>query len=253
LQGKLGTVFQDATLLQQALVHSSFLNENKDFTVPDNERLEFLGDAVLGLVIAEVLHQHFPQCTEGELTRLRSELVRQETLTKVARSLHLGDYLYLGKGEDLSGGRKRPRILSSALEAVIGALYLDQGLESTKEVIIRLLSHEMEKAVEAAHERDYKSLLQEAVQGMGMPAPAYRTVEATGPEHAKQFTVEVLIGGEGVLGMGTGKSKRQGEKAAARDALEKLEVMFQRLQEDILLDASSEAGEQGPFPLQPMP
>ena len=222
LEERLGLVFNQPALLEQALVHRSFLNENRDWPQPDNERLEFLGDAVLSLVVTETLYQLYPTVSEGELTRLRSELVRQDTLARVAGSLQLGGFLRLGKGEELSGGQSRPSILCCALEAVIAAVYLDRGLQATRDFVERLLETELEQLALETYEKDYKSGLQEVVQALGMTTPVYRTVQAVGPDHEKLFTIEVLAG-EQVVGCGTGRSKRQAEKEAARDALEKLE------------------------------
>jgi len=164
LQQSLGVSFSDLSLLEQALVHSSYINENPGFALTSNERLEFLGDAVLGLAVAEKLYQDFPQLSEGEMTRLRAALVRRETLARVARAIRLGDYLYLGKGEEASGGRGKPSNLAGALEAVIAAVFLDQGLTATKEFILRQFNEELERVVSRGAEVDYKSQLQELTQ-----------------------------------------------------------------------------------------
>jgi len=225
LQQSLGVSFSDLSLLEQALVHSSYINENPGFTLTSNERLEFLGDAVLGLVVAEELYWDFPQFSEGELTRLRAALVRRETLARVARAIRLGDYLYLGKGEEASGGRRKPSNLAGALEAVIAAVFLDQGLTATKELILRLFNEELERVVSRGAEVDYKSQLQELTQAKQQPAPVYQLVEATGPAHDRRFTVEVKIG-DTVLGRGSGKSKKTAETEAARSALQRLSTNF---------------------------
>jgi len=190
-----------------------------------NERLEFLGDAVLGLVVAEKLYQDFPQFSEGEMTKLRTVLVRRETLARVARAIGLGDYLYLGKGEEASGGRRKPSNLAGALEAVIAAVFLDQGLPITRDFILRLFSEELERVVSRGVEVDYKSQLQELVQARQQPPPAYQVVEAVGPAHDRWFTVEVKIG-DAVLGRGSGKSKKMAETEAACSALQRLSTNF---------------------------
>ncbi len=225
LQQTLGVSLNDPSLLEQALVHRSYVNENPDFTLASNERLEFLGDAVLGLTVAEKLYRDFPQLSEGEMTRLRAALVCQDTLSRVARAIKLGDYLYLGKGEQTSGGQRKPANLARALEAVIAAIFLDQDLATTKDVVLRLFDKELQKVASQGVEVDYKSQLQELIQAREQQAPVYRVVEATGPDHEKKFTVEVRIGNT-VLGKGTGKSKKMAETEAARSALQRLPVNF---------------------------
>ena len=222
LQEILGIAFKDVSHLQQALVHRSYLNENGAFPLPSNERLEFLGDALVGLVIAERLYSDFPDFHEGNLTKLRSSLVRTETLARVARSLKLGDYLYLAKGEDESGGRHRQRNLACTLEAVIGAVLTDQGFDAAREFVSRILSNEFEQIAEGKIENDPKSRLQEIVQAKQQLTPIYQTVDATGPDHERVFTVAVFAK-ETLLGRGSGKSKRAAEQEAARAALETLE------------------------------
>ena len=227
LQETLGVSFDDTSLLEQALVHSSYINENPGFSLISNERLEFLGDAVLGLIVAENLYQDFPHLTEGEMTKLRSALVRRDTLARMARIIKLGDYLYLGKGEEASGGRNKPANLAAALEAVIAAIFLDQGSSTAKDFILRLLVAELEKVVSQSAGVDYKSELQELTQAKEQKIPTYHVIEATGPDHAKRFTVEVRLG-EAILGRGSGKSKKAAESEAARSALERLSTNFTR-------------------------
>lgn len=221
LQATLGIDFGDLSLLQQALVHRSYLNENPDLPLASNERLEFLGDAVLGFVVAEGIYHRFPDLSEGELTKLRSALVRGETLGRVALSLNLGEYLYLGRGEEESGGRRRTRNLGCTLEAVIGAVLIDQGLDAAKSFILRILGSELERAIEDKLAADYKSRLQQIIQSERKITPVYRTIEEVGPDHAKVFTVEVLAG-DSILGQGSGASKRAAEMEAACEALESL-------------------------------
>jgi ribonuclease-3 len=213
--------FKNPSLLQQSLVHRSYLNENPDSTLSSNERLEFLGDAVLGFAVAEELYRQFPDLSEGELTKLRSALVRGETLSRAAKPLNIGEYLYLGHGEEESGGRYRPRNLSCALEAIIGAVLIDQGFDAAKSFILRVLSSDLEQAIEDKLIADCKSRLQQVIQSKHKITPVYRTVEETGPDHAKVFTVEVLAGGS-ILGQGRGHSKQAAEMEAAREALESL-------------------------------
>ncbi len=224
LQQTLGVTFNDASLLEQALVHSSYINENPGFALTSNERLEFLGDAVLGQIVAEKLYQDFPHFTEGEMTKLRAALVRRDTLARMARAIRLGDHLYLGKGEEASGGRHKPANLSAALEAVIAAVFLDRGSSTAKEFTLRLLDIELKNAVSQRTEVDYKSELQELIQAKEQQTPTYYLVESTGPGHARTFTVEVRLG-ETVLGRGSGRSKKEAETEAARLALEKLTTL----------------------------
>jgi len=220
-QQSLGITFNNISLLEQALVHSSYVNENPGLAPIPNERLEFLGDAVLGLVVAERLYQDFPQFTEGQMTRLRAVLVRRETLARMAQAIGLGDHLYLGKGEEASGGRQKPVNLAGAIEAIIGAIFLDQGLARATDFTLRLLETDLQKAVTRGDNIDYKSELQELIQAREQQTPTYHVIESTGPDHDKRFTVEVRVG-DTLLGRGSGKSKKAAESEAARAALEKL-------------------------------
>ncbi len=221
LQEILGVSFKDLSRLEQALVHSSYINENPDFAPTSNERLEFLGDAILGSVVAEKLYQDLPSFTEGEMTKLRAALVRRDALARAARAISLGDYLYLGKGEEASGGRHKPVNLAGALEAVIAAIFLDQGSATAKNFIMRLFNKELQKVVSQGAGVDYKSQLQELIQAREQQTPAYYVIEAKGPDHDRRFTVEVRAG-DTVLGRGSGKSKKEAETEAARSALERL-------------------------------
>jgi ribonuclease-3 len=221
LQQILGVSFKDQSLLEQALVHSSYVNENPGSALTSNERLEFLGDAVLGSVIAEKLYHDLPSFTEGEMTKLRATLVCRDTLAQAARAIGLGDYLYLGKGEEASGGQHKPVNLAGALEAMIAAIYLDQGAATAKDFILRLFNEELQKVVSQGAEVNYKSQLQELIQAREQQTPAYHVIEATGPDHDRRFTVEVKVG-DTVLGRGSGRSKKEAETEAARSALERL-------------------------------
>ena len=225
LQQTLGISFNNPSRLEQALVHSSYVNENPGFAPVSNERLEFLGDAVLGLVVAEKLYQDFPYSTEGEMTRLRAALVRRDTLARIARTIKLGAYLYLGKGEEASGGRRKPANLAGALEAMIAAIFLDQGSTTTSDFILQLFDEELQRVASQRGGVDYKSQLQELIQAREQQTPAYQVVEAMGLDHDRRFTVEVRAG-DTVLGKGSGKSKKAAETEAARIALEQLSTSF---------------------------
>ena len=221
LQDTLDLVFRDSTLLKQALVHRSYIHEYPDLALPSNQRLEFLGDSLLSFVIAEKLYRDFPDLSEGGMTRLRAALVRTETLARLASSLGLGSYLYLGRGEEASGGRAKLSILAATFEAVVGAILIDRGFAACRDFVLRLFAVEIGKAIEQRLIADYKSQLQEIVQARHHEAPIYRTIRAVGPDHAKEFTVEVIVGGN-VIARGRGKSKRQAETEAARVALESM-------------------------------
>ena len=222
LQKKLGVSFQQPELLTQALTHSSYANENPGIAPASNERLEFLGDAILGLIVAENLFRDFPGMSEGEMTRLRSILVKQETLARVAESIKLGNYLYLGKGEEASGGKDKPANLARALESVVAAVYLDQGSAITEQLVLEILDAELLKTLYQGAIIDYKSQLQELLQAKTQQTPVYNLIETQGPDHSKNFTVEVRLGND-VLATGIGRSKKKAETEAARIALEKLQ------------------------------
>lgn len=221
LQKTLRVRFKDSSLLEQALVHTSYLNENPHLVLSSNERLEFLGDAVLGFIIAVELYRRFPDISEGEMTKLRASVVRRDALAHVARAIRLGDYLFLGRGEEASGGRRKPANLARALEALIAAIFLDRGLAVTRGFILRLVGRELNKGTES----DYKSRLQELLQAKQKSKPAYHVIAVAGPEHDRTFTVAVRVGGK-VLGKGSGKSKKAAETKAARIALGRLNTSF---------------------------
>jgi len=221
LQETLGVAFKKLSLLEQALVHSSYVNENPAHVSGHNERLEFLGDAVLGFIVADKLYRDFPDITEGEMTRLRAAVVRRDALARVARAIRLGDFLYMGKGEGASGGRSKTPNLAGALEAVIAAVYIDRGVKVTGDMVIRLLDDEWKGAISRGTGADYKSKLQELSQVRFQLTPVYRLVTEEGPDHDKTFTIEVTVSGD-VMGRGTGKSKKLAETEAARAALKKL-------------------------------
>lgn len=221
LERALGLQFDDKSLLQQAFVHRSYLNENPGFKLESNERLEFLGDAVLGFVVAENLYYLFPGLPEGALTSLRAAIVRSETLARVAKRLGLGTYLFLGRGEEASGGRNRPILLARTFEALVGAILIDQGLEAARHFILANLQEELTRVVQEKAGKDYKSRLQEFTQGRWQLTPTYRTVAAEGPDHAKVFTVEVMLAGKPIA-RGVGRNKQGAEQDAARQALTQL-------------------------------
>jgi len=227
LQQTLGVSFNKPSLLKQALVHSSHANENPGLAPASNERLEFLGDAVLDMVVAAKLYRDFPNLSEGEMTKIRAVLVRRDTLAKMARALRIGDQLYLGKGEEASGGRGKPANLAGAMEAVIGAIFLDRGSTTSEDFILRLLDTELQRVISRRTGTDYKSDLQELIQAREQQTPAYHVIEATGPDHDRRFTVEVRVG-DTVLGRGSGKSKKAAETEAARVTLERLLPDFTR-------------------------
>jgi ribonuclease-3 len=225
LQKILGVSFGRTYLLEQALVHSSYINENPAATPGHNERLEFLGDAILDFIVADKLYRAFPDLSEGEMTRFRAALVRRDTLAHIARGIGLGDFLYMGKGEEASGGRHKTPNLAGALEAVIAAVYLDGGTPAAGEIITRLFAEEWDKLTSHRSRIDYKSKLQELTQSRYQATPVYRLVAETGPDHDKAFTVEVIINKK-TMGTGTGKNKKLAETEAARLALQSLEGDF---------------------------
>ena len=221
LEGRLGYTFRRPALLENALYHSSYANEHRSAGVGSNERLEFLGDAVLGLVTAEYLYGKHPDLPEGDLTRIRAALVCEESLYEVAQYLGLGQYLRLGRGEELGGGRQRPSILADATESVFAAVYLDGGMDAARELIHRvLLDKEQEEQVEERR-RDYKTELQELVQRKPDQTLRYEMLGATGPDHAREFSFRVTLNGR-TVGTGRGRSKKEAEQSAARCALEQL-------------------------------
>lgn len=220
LARRLNIPFSNLAILRRALTHRSFLNENPDM-LEDNERLEFLGDAVLDFLVGAWLYNNFPELAEGDLTRMRSALVRTEQLAEFARVLDLGSALKLGRGEGLGGGRDRQILLCGAFEALVGALYLDRGFHIVQDFIEPLLEPAARQVIEKHKDRDPKSQLQEIVQSQGHSSPQYRVVAASGPDHEKSFEVEVVIGGK-VLGFGQAHSKRSASKLAAQQALENM-------------------------------
>jgi ribonuclease-3 len=222
---ELGLVFQDKTLLQKALTHRSYLNENPDYPFEDNERLEFLGDAVLDFVVGEHLYHRFPDQDEGTLTSLRAALVCTRALAEFAEQIGLGKHLLLGRGEDESGGRARPAVLCGAFEAMIGALYLDQSSAAVRAFIVPLFEPALERVLRDDLTKDPKSVLQELSQAHLGHTPRYLTVDTRGPDHDKMFTVAVTINGV-TYGKGKGRSKQEAAQNAAAEAMDQLDAMI---------------------------
>ena len=216
---KLGVAFEDVGLLRVALVHSSYINEAPDRASESNERLEFLGDAVLGAVVAEELYRERPELREGSLTQRRAAVIQGSTLARVARDLSLGDCLLMGRGEEAAGGRERDSNLENAFEAVVGALFLDQGYVAARHWVLSKLDPHMNAPDRKSNP---KSALQEALQARGLPLPEYRIAAESGEDHARTFTAEVLVKGR-TAGTGSGPRKVVAENEAASVALESLE------------------------------
>ena len=220
LEEKLGYIFQNPALLENALTHSSYANENRGSGAQSNERLEFLGDSVLGMVTADYLYRAHPDLPEGDLTRTRAALVCESSLVEVAEQLGLGSYLRLGRGEETGGGRTRPSIIADAVEAVLAAVYLDGGIGSARKIIRRFI---LDREDEKGANRDYKTALQELVQRESGRVLHYRLTGSSGPDHAKIFRVEVDLNGAPV-GAGEGHSKKEAEQNAAKAAIETLQM-----------------------------
>ncbi|MGC8863473.1 MAG: ribonuclease III [Armatimonadota bacterium] len=217
---KLQVDVTDVNLLQQALTHKSYLGETAEFA--SNERLEFLGDSVLGLVIAEYLYKSFPERAEGDLAKAKAVAVSEPVLAESAKNLGLPDMLLMSSGEEANGGRKRHSILADAFEAIVAVVYLDCGLEAARHFILKALEPILRDIEREEHIRDYKTLLQEHTQGIHKRAPQYVVIDERGADHDKTFTVEARLG-DRILGRGEGKSKKQAEQAAALEALEALD------------------------------
>lgn len=220
LEENLGIKFKDYSLLSRALTHRSYLNENPNIALADNERLEFLGDAVLDFIVGAYLYHRFPEMDEGELTSLRAALVRAKTLADFARQLELGKFLQLGYGEAENGGRERVPILCATFEAVIGAMYLDQGLEKVENLVERLVGPALVTIMASSLHKDAKSEFQVWAQARYNITPHYEVIASSGPDHAKVFTVQVKLGDD-TWGMGSGRSKRRAAQVAAAEAMQK--------------------------------
>lgn len=218
LEKKLKIKFQNPQLLKEALVHRSYLNEAKEKGLCSNERLEFLGDAVLSFITSEWLFRKFPNYPEGQLTNLRSNLVKTESLAKIAKKFDLGKFLFLSKGEKEEGGDNNPVLLANAFEAVLGAIFLDKGIETVKKFVREHFKNLLKTLILKGEFKDFKSLLQEKTQSENKLTPVYKVVKETGPDHAKTFTVGVFLGKK-LLAEGRGKNKQSAEEEAARKAL----------------------------------
>ncbi len=222
LESSLCVTFQNISLLKQAFTHASYRNEHRKLSILDNERLEFLGDAVLEVIVSEYLYRLYPHLLEGELTRMRAAIVCESSLVEFAKRLSFDQYVRLGRGEERSGGRNRPALLADAFEAFLGALYLDQGLESVQKFANAYLFPYLE---ERSTSEDYKTALQEWVQQNLAKPLRYQIVEERGPAHAKEFVVEVTVG-EKAMGIGVGRSKKEAEQMAAHSAVQKLKDSY---------------------------
>ena len=224
LQARIGYTFRDPGLLEHALTHKSRAAEDATGGVADNESLEFLGDAVLGLVVADVLFQQYPNYTEGQKSKVKAAVVSTQSLARRAEEIQLGDHLILGRGEEKTGGRFKQALLADAYEALIAGIYLDGGLEAAKAFLRRELKEAIDAGIAQTFAPDYKSALQERLQALGHPLPEYRLSGSEGPDHRKTFSIEVVVNGE-VLGMATGRAKKEAEQEAARLALARLDAM----------------------------
>ena len=219
LEEAIGYHFRNISLLQNALTHSSYANERWHNSLLSNERMEFLGDSILGMLVAEYLYRSFPDRPEGELTRMRADMVCEKTLAKVANEIHLGEHLLLGHGEEQGGGRTRDSILADAVESVIAASFLDGGIQAAKKFIQTFIL--VEVPVRQLHNVDYKTKLQELVQQKKNQVLTYELTAESGPDHDKHFAVAVALNGT-VVGQGEGTSKKRAEQESARDAIGKL-------------------------------
>ncbi len=237
LERNLDITFRDYSLLERALTHSSYLNENPDTVLEDNERLEFLGDAVLDFVVGAYLYNRFPEMKEGELTSLRAALVRSRTLADFSRQLEIGRFLHLGLGEEENGGRERTPLLCAAFEAVIGAIYLDQGLQKVQALVEQLIGPALVDIREKSLHKDAKSEFQVWAQAKYNITPHYEVTDESGPDHAKTFSVRVIVGRD-AWGTGSGSSKQAAAQAAARQALLRLEDA------DMAIDGAGKDGEE---------
>ncbi|WP_093726627.1 ribonuclease III [Terribacillus halophilus] len=220
LQEKLGIQFHDDALLQNALTHSSYVNEHRHLKKTDNERLEFLGDAVLELGVSQFLYKHYPDMPEGNMTKLRAAIVREESLVLFAKEMDLGAYVLLGKGEERTGGRTRPALLADVFEAFVGALYLDQDFEVVLGFFEKIVFPKISQGA-FSHAMDYKSKLQEVIQQDKDKVITYTIIDERGPAHNREFVAELKIQGE-LVGTGIGRTKKEAEQQAARIALEAL-------------------------------
>ncbi|MBC5635930.1 MULTISPECIES: ribonuclease III [Ornithinibacillus] len=222
LEQMLQIEFQNIDVIRQAFTHSSYVNEHRDINTSDNERLEFLGDAVLELGVSQYLYRKYPQMPEGEMTKLRAAIVCEPSLETFARSLNFGDHILLGKGEEMTGGRNRPALLADVFEAFLGALYLDKGFDTALHFLEKHVFPKIDTGA-FSHGMDYKSKLQEIVQQDKNQTIEYQIIEEKGPSHNKEFVAELRINDK-VLGSGIGRTKKEAEQRAAKNALDQLGV-----------------------------
>ena len=220
-QQTLGYRFSKIDLLDNALIHRSFVNENPALSRSDNERLEFLGDAVIGLCLSDLLIRKFPDYAEGQLSKLRAYVVNEQSLAGLARKLNIGDHILLGRGEEGSGGRTKASILSNAFEAIAAAIHLDCGFEKTYKFLENIFEPIIEEGIKSVIYKDYKTALQEICQNRFKETPRYTLINETGPDHDKVFEISLTIAGK-ITSTGTGKSKKEAEQAAAKDALKRI-------------------------------
>jgi len=235
---ELGVTFQKPAWLKEALIHRSFLNENRSGDLRHNERLEFLGDAVLELAVTEFLYNQYPTRTEGELTSFRAAIVRTESLAFEAERLKLGEFLYMSKGEENTGGRNRPYILANTFEAILGAIYLDQDYQKCVEFLAKVLFPKLNDIVENRLDIDAKSKLQEVAQETVRMTPTYNVLRELGPDHDKTFTMSVNINNL-QFGSGTGRSKQEAEQNAAQNALENWQTMYEKYSKSVKIRPAS--------------
>lgn len=227
LQSTLGVTFADPAILGQAFIHTSYTNENPDRRSGDNQTMEFLGDAVLNMIVAEALYRGFPALSEGKLTEIRISLIRQEKLAEKALQIKLGDYLLLGKGEEASGGRGKRNNLADTFEALTAAIFLDRGLDATRHFIMSIFRKELEAVKAGRLSSNFKAMLQEFTQAEFKTLPEYEIIESTGPDHDKVFVVSASLG-DVVLAVGSGKTRKTAEAEAARSAYLKLSAGHER-------------------------
>lgn len=221
LENTIGISFKDKALLRRAITHKSFSNENKQLNYRNNERLEFLGDSVLSIAISTYIFDNFPDYPEGELAKMRAVIVSEPILAQKSRQLKIGQFLLLGKGEESTGGRERDSLLANAMEALIGAMYLDLGFDVTIDFLINLFEDIIGDVEKGNYIQDFKTILQEMLQQNGNERPIYHLIKETGPDHNKKFEVNVVYN-DRVLGTGKGSSKKEAEQKAAHTALKKL-------------------------------
>jgi len=222
LEDRIGINFENKDILKEALTHRSYLNEAKNRNLNSNERLEFLGDSILSFVVSFWIFKEFKKYPEGKLTNLRSNLVKTSALARVASKFELGNYLFMSRGEQEAQGQKNPTLNANAMESLIGAIFIDQGIEQTEQFIKKNFTKMLKKLIASGKFKDYKSLLQEKIQAQSSQSPLYKTIKEEGPEHNKIFTINVVYRDGEIIASGNGKSKQKAEQEAAKLALEKL-------------------------------